>query len=599
MTDTGADAGTPVLIEAGDLTAVFAGGDLFDVRWAGVEVIQRLYVAVRDEVWNTIPARIATVSVREDRDSVLIDFEASHDHEELSYTWRGQLRALSSGRLEVEMRGTALREFAYSKIGFNIHHGVGAHAGRRFRCRTLDGPWEGTFGEDLVPQLVRDGTLTAMTPHFDRLELDLGDVQVTMEFEGDRFEMQDHRNWIDANWKTYGTPLELGFPMTVHAGEQRFQRITVAVSGAPPPVPGADEVVIAIDESVVAGALPEVGHLLTSAPTGAELSRLLRLEPDHIRLDLHPDTDLVQVIPRAVELAGALGSRLEVGLHVRLEELAADARAAAEVLAALTVPVARLIVLAEVSGFSAFRGACPPEAGEAVRRAFESTGAAAPRIVSGTGQSFADINRDRPDYARLDGLAFSVNPQVHASDDRSLMQNARVIADVVEFARRLYPGADVALSPVELIGAAGPYPAGPARDGASPPNVDPRQRERFCAAWTVAALAQLARCAATSATFYELAGPRGLIAAEGQLFPVGELFAQLAPLRRHPLVGVRIDGGEQVAALAFDRGEALAVVVANCSAEPCVVRLPDGARRELSAYEVTRFDLAPSGATHL
>lgn len=31
---------------------------------------------------------------------------------------------------------------------------------------------------------------------------------MSLRFAGDRFEMQDHRNWCDANWKTYGTPLE-------------------------------------------------------------------------------------------------------------------------------------------------------------------------------------------------------------------------------------------------------------------------------------------------------------------------------------------------------------------------------------------------------
>ena len=48
--------GAPIRIESGLLTATFAAGDLFDVRWDGVEVIQRLYLAVRDDAWNTIPA---------------------------------------------------------------------------------------------------------------------------------------------------------------------------------------------------------------------------------------------------------------------------------------------------------------------------------------------------------------------------------------------------------------------------------------------------------------------------------------------------------------------------------------------------------------
>ena len=160
----------PTVLRSGPLSAVLDGCDLVDIRWGGAEVVQRLYVAVRDEVWNTIPARVSAWHVDADSTGSFASFEATHEHGDIAFAWSGTIRVQGDGTLTYEMRGRALSDFAYCKIGFNVHHGLRAHAGRTFRCRTADGEYAGAFGADLQPQLVRDGTLTAMTPHYDRLE---------------------------------------------------------------------------------------------------------------------------------------------------------------------------------------------------------------------------------------------------------------------------------------------------------------------------------------------------------------------------------------------------------------------------------------------
>ena len=58
-----------------------------------------------------------------------------------------------------------------------------------------------------------------MTPYFDQLTVHVDGAEATFDFVGDLFELQDHRNWADANWKTYGTPLAFGFPVTLPRGE--------------------------------------------------------------------------------------------------------------------------------------------------------------------------------------------------------------------------------------------------------------------------------------------------------------------------------------------------------------------------------------------
>ena len=159
----------------------------------------------------------------------------------------------------------AKSSFRYSKIGLNLHHGLRTYRGATGRARTLDGWVTFSLDDEIEPQLIRDGTLTAMFAHFDALEVELPPVTARFDFEGDRFEMQDHRNWCDANWKTYGTPLEYGFPMECAAGQRFGQTVTISVgdtSDSPPAVgprhlAAAGAVEITLGE--VDGTLPSIG----------------------------------------------------------------------------------------------------------------------------------------------------------------------------------------------------------------------------------------------------------------------------------------------------------------------------------------------------
>lgn len=571
-------------LACGPLSAFLQDGDLFDVRWHGVEVAQRIYVAVRDESWNTIPAAITDLRLRRTSSQAVAEFDAQHRHGDIDFSWHGSIRLEESGLLVFQMRGRALSSFRYCKIGFNVHHGQRAHAGRTFRCRTEAGEYAGSFEADLQPQLVRDGTLTAMTPHYDQIEIDLDGALVRMEFLGDRFEMQDHRNWIDANWKSYGTPLEFGFPMDLAAGAELFQEVRLHVSG-----PGVAADFEAVNElswaGTRAGNLPMIGHLIREQPDAGQLQLLRELRPSHLRIDLHPGEDLDSRLADGQQLANALGARLEVAVHLRVEEPTADARAMAQALATVASSVVRILVLAETQGFSAFRGACPPELSDALIEAIGDrlSGVA---IVSGTPQFFVDINRDRPDYARIDGIVFAANPQVHACDSRSIMQNAQAIADVVHFARRLYGKVDVVLSPVDLIGFGGPFPAGPQPIGDRPANEDSRQSQPFCAAWTLAALAAMTEAEVTATTLFELVGPRGLLDGAGAPFEVFRLLALIGAHRGVPVRLLRSTDPDRLVGLAFIAEGGLDLLVANLTDEGVDCRLPDGASLRLGPYAV-------------
>lgn len=84
---------------------------------------------------------------------------------------------------------------------------------RPYRARTEHGEQRGVLTKPINPQRIVDNTLSRMFDPYSEISIEVVDVsEALVHLEGDLLELQDHRNWTDANFKSYGTPLALGFP---------------------------------------------------------------------------------------------------------------------------------------------------------------------------------------------------------------------------------------------------------------------------------------------------------------------------------------------------------------------------------------------------
>src|SRR5580698_1698446 len=72
-------------LRAGPLTAFLEGADLRDLRFGGVELVRRLYFALRDENWDTIPAELKNLSISVDANSFLVSFDGQHQNCDLDF----------------------------------------------------------------------------------------------------------------------------------------------------------------------------------------------------------------------------------------------------------------------------------------------------------------------------------------------------------------------------------------------------------------------------------------------------------------------------------------------------------------------------------
>jgi len=466
------------ILTAGPLSLELDGDDVRAVSFGGQEVLSRMYVGVRTTDWATVPGRVQDRSVTADGDRVRAEVVTEHHQDDMAVRVRIVLALDPAGELTYGAELTALTPFDYNRMGICVLHPAEQSAGRPYRARGTDGEVSGHLPSLIAPQDVRGGQNQPLFPAFEELELELGDVRIRLACTGDRFETEDQRNWTDASFKTYSTPSGLGLPLAVGAGTRgrgRPVQVTVTCTGRPRPrVPAPAEVLLEAGEAT-GHALPALGLALP-----ADLAALAGPAPAHlrVRLDLGgPEADWRRTLEEADVAAASVGAGLEIALLAEARSRAA-LRAAAAALADVRAPVHRLLVFPRAGGVTDDAW---------LRELREVVAPLLPGVPLGGGAEadFADVNRAMP-RAALDVLAWGLNPQVHASDARSIMETPPTQGLTVRTARALRPDAGFALGPVAL---------GPGR----------RLDADLGPAWAVLSAKHLAEAGVAAATF-DLAG---------------------------------------------------------------------------------------------
>ena len=564
-------------LRAGPVTMLLDGVDLRYLRLGDTELVRRVYVAVRDVDWDTVPGTVSGLEVEQGDESFRVEFDARHARREVDFSWHGTITGDESGRVEVVLDGRAEDMLPYNRIGICVHHPWRETKAARFRARTPDREVEGRFPDLIGPQGFEDGMYRALFPAFDRLEVELATGgRLLFEFEGDLWETEDHRNWTDANFKTYSTPIGLGRPAPLEAGEGLRQRLVITPVEVPVGAGRGRGVRLSVGEPT-GSCVPAVGlgsdrdhHRLDAR----ERELLGALSAAHVRVELHLDRDWRDALAAAQETAAAIGSRLEVSLHL-LEEHAAELPAVAAALAGGPA-VARVLVINADSRMATPAETTRPGLMDAVR---DALGEALPdaAFVGGTQFYFTEINRTHPEHRDWDGLCYSMTPQIHAFTDLDVVENLDAQAETVRSAHALAGDKPVVISPITMrrrvnFHAAGDPP--PDAPGELPDSVDVRQSALLGAAWTAGSIKYLAEAGASSVTYLRADGlarsaraRRRLRAVRG--VPVGR--GRSVPLY-HPLADATEWEGADV--LACESSDLLA-------AAGLAVRTDDGATRLL------------------
>lgn len=574
-------------LRAGPLSLIYENGDLRYVKFGAQEIVRRIYVAVRDRNWGTVANRLSNIEMQIGDTDFVIRYDVENREGDIDFAWKAEITGSADGVIHFKIEGIARSTFIRNRIGFCVLHPASC-AGARARILHVDGSSEeGQFPLAIAPQRIVDGVIKPVAPFEEMAALAhevAPDVWATVTFYGDIFEMEDQRNWTDASFKSYCTPLRLPFPVEIVAGTAISQAITLSVQGSVAAVaPEKTEKVVIDLESTPVGALPLVGLGVASHSqplTAEELARLRALHLHHLRVDLKFGEETWKVALRqATEQANRLGVHLEVALHFTERHRDEVAALTAEI--KMPAPPVWSWLIFRQGAISTPRAWL-----EAIAPLLHSITPDA-LVGSGVDAFFTELNRSRPPVELLDLVAYSINPQVHAFDNTSLVETLAIQGDTVRSARTFVGNRCLAVSPVTLRMRSNPSattPESPPLPGTLPPTVDPRQMSLLGAGWTVGSLKYLAESGADSVTYYETTGWRGVMetasgsplperfqSAPGMVFPLYHVLADVGAFAGGRVLPLRTSEPLAVDGIAVDKQGRVCVLLANLSAQPQTV----------------------------
>lgn len=566
------------VVQAGPLNAQFSHGDLRYIRLKNREVIRRVYVAIRDCHWQTVRPDISNVRITSQARSFAITFTCRHCEGDIDFTWEGTITGASDGTITFTMNGQARSTFLKNRIGICVLHPIDECAGVPFTILHDDGSIEsGVFPRYISPD--------QPAKEIRAISYDvLPGLMAELHFSGDIFEMEDQRNWTDASFKTYSTPLRYAWPVKVEAGSRISQAVRLSLRGEVTSLstPSSRTTITLGPPSAIPFPLIGLGMASHGQPIREQEAHLLTaLHLAHLHVDLRLETTVwTELLTQAIADAKMLRVPLEIAVFATATP-EVELATLANVLRDLKPDVCRWIVL-DTTG--------KPAAHSTLNLARRQLAVLTPqaKIGTGTDSDFAVLNRHRPAVQNLDFVSYSMNPQMHAFDNASLVENLAGQTATIGSARHFVNGAALCISSVTLKPRLRADPSSPESQAGNglPNSVDLRQMSLFGAAWTVGSLQQVAEGGVLAATFYETTGwlgvmetmsgsplPHAFPSQPGWVFPMYHVFRDIGEFANGIVVPITSSHPLEVQGLAIRKNAALRMMLANLTSKQVDLRL--------------------------
>lgn len=576
----------PRILKAGALSAEFETGNLRYIRYGGIEMIRAISFIVRDRNWATYTPVLSNLLIEEDPESFTISYDAETNDKDQALRYSAKISGSADGRIEFAAQGAAVSDFITNRTGFVVLHPIAGVAGEPARVDTADGRTIDTKFPDLISPSQPIMNMRAITHEF------ASGAKVVCRMEGDVYEMEDQRNWMDASYKTYVRPLAKPWPYTLKAGDRLSQKVSLRIEGKAPSSTGkAKPVTVRIGKKL--GSIPPLGVGLApedAASAGKAITHLAKIKPAYVIC--HYDT-------RQGHDRKSLARMLKVAKTLKaepwLEAVVTRVEGFEEEIAELSKLVKRLkspftaVFLSPASDMKSTQPTgpwppCPPLADiyKLARLLFPGA-----RIGGGMMSYFTEINRKRPPAEHADFITFTNSSLVHASDDRSVTEGLESLPAMAKSVRAFIGDRPFVVGPSAIGMRFNPYGAAPQ---ANPRDVrqamnrnDPRQRGLLGSAWALAYFAHFAKHGAEAIALGSLTGPFGVLHSKSAwpqawydkhkgLYPVFHILRGLARLKGATLLDTEISQPRDVQALAAKRADGKTELwLANLTGEPVTI----------------------------
>jgi hypothetical protein len=560
-------------LRAGALSAVLDNGALRYIKLGETEVLRAIAFLVRDENWGTFTPEIGNLKVKQGKNDFSVTYDARCKDVKRSLAYKAEISCGADGTLRFAASALPETDFLTNRTGFIVLHPLTGVAGCPVEVEQVDK----RKVKDKFPAIVNP-----IQPFFGirslRHKVTSG-IFATCRMEGDTFEMEDHRNWTDASFKTYVRPLADPWPYTLRKGVAFQQSVSLTFSGKlprPKAGGGAKPVEITLDRG--GGTMPAIGIGVPESEADAAFanaSLIAQAAPRHL---------VCEADGRKGGLPGTLGVYQRLGKATRADVILEIILPGAQSPAAELGPIAEaakrtgLVPAAiAVSPAMDLRGVLPGSKGPdgpTLAEIYRAARAAFPgvRLGGGTFAFFTELNRKRPPTNLLDYVTHTTCSIVHAADDISVMETLEALPYVTQSAKALTGGKAYCVGPSSIPARLNPYGASTASNPGNGrvclADMDPRQRGLYGAAWTLGYVAAFAPGGLAAITLGAATGPAGMIyrrtnyaqpyfdgVGAPALYPLYHVIAGLAAGSGSKLVAAQSAAPGKIAALAY-RGKA-------------------------------------------
>ncbi len=499
---------TEKILKAGPFTVLYQNGFLRYIKYGSTEILRMIYFALRDENWGTYEAHTENEQINIQDNSFSITYDCIHRKNETPiFHWKASITAWASGEMIFEIQGKALTDLLKNRAGFCVLHPIRETVEQP--CKIIH--TDGSITHSIFPKFVAPENPFKSIREFNWA---VDNHWFELKFEGDVFETEDQRNWTDASFKTFCTPLDLPSPVRLKKGDTVNQKITFKSKTDLPLI--VEQKIDQPNQAIQNDKLPAIGigaSTETDELTPRAIALLRELKLSHYRIEVYPLTESwISKLSIDYQNATALDLPLEVALH--LTDLFKE-----EIDAFVFISLQNRINIKQIILLSENK----PVTHQAVIDVSQHIKAQLPKVFIGAGTdfNFTELNRNIFDAQGLDFITFSIHPQEHAFDDLSLLETIEAQTDVVKSAQNIYKEIPIHISPITLRKRFNPYTKSvEKRILSNGDKSDPRQLTTFAADWTERSIRQLTSSGITSITLYQAVGKQGIMSLDGDAHAV-------------------------------------------------------------------------------
>jgi hypothetical protein len=564
------------VLTSGDVSAVLDNGGLRYIHYHGVEVLRAIAFLVRDKNWGTYGATISNLKVKQSKSGFTVSYHAicKDADQEIKYDANIEAR---DGKVVFTATGLPTTNFLTNRTGFVILHPLDGIVGKPVAVGHTDGKKE----KRAFPKIISPGQ-----PIFEIRSLKhtvMPGVTATVLMEGNKFEMEDHRNWMDASYKTYVCSLLDPWPYTLEKGKAFEQSVTLMLDGKAKQITRASkDAAVAITLGKAKGKMPSIGAGVPmseakAALANAELIGGLKLSDLVCQIDGR-EGGQVEAARAFAELSKSIA--VPVKLEIVLPAKAPAEREVTEIAHAMREGGLKpaSIVVTQIHDLKSFQPNTPRPWGPTYEEMAKAVRASFPGLPVGGGMLsyFTELNRKPVPSGVFDFVTHTICPIVHAADDISVMETLEALPWIFASARAMIGKTPYHIGPSGIPCRDNPYGAAVA----SNPNNgrvclsdrDPRQGGLFAAAWNVGLVAAAVRNKVDAIALGSVTGAQGAIAQNG-VHPVYHFLRGLGPASGVKHIDTSNTASTKVAALAHQSKSGPVLWLANLTADKQMVKV--------------------------